>query len=393
MSEYQRYEFMTVDRPLTQQQLSAVNRLSSHIEANSTHALIEYNWGDFKHDPINVLYKYFDGFLYWANWGTPQFALRFPHGALPDDLIKYYDFDEFVTFTQHPDYDILDIHFDEWEALDEWVEYDLGSMIGVREELMEGDLRPLYIAWLACQSTLEGGYYDEEEYSGEEEDEDEEGEDDELRGVMPVPPGLGELTAAQQALAELLRLPEELLLAAAQYSSSIKPSANDDFVAWIELLPQERRKDYLVRLVHNEPGLSRKLVKELRQLGRGETNETLPEGKRVTYATLLAESKGIKARRERERREQERQARLRHLQDLHEHLDTYWRQVEKEASRGNASGYDEAVRLLVDLRDVANHFKETQQFQARFRTWVQSHTRRPALLRRLHEHNFTLPQA
>ncbi len=44
MSEYQRYEFMTIDRPLTRAQLDAVNGLSSHIEASSTHALIEYHW-------------------------------------------------------------------------------------------------------------------------------------------------------------------------------------------------------------------------------------------------------------------------------------------------------------------------------------------------------------
>jgi hypothetical protein len=46
MSEYQRYEFMTVDQPLTRKQLDAVNNLSSHIEASSTHALIEYHWGE-----------------------------------------------------------------------------------------------------------------------------------------------------------------------------------------------------------------------------------------------------------------------------------------------------------------------------------------------------------
>lgn len=67
MSEYQRYEFIASDRPLTQAQLCEVERLSSHIEATSVHALIEYEWGDFKHDPIEVLYNYFDGFLYWAN--------------------------------------------------------------------------------------------------------------------------------------------------------------------------------------------------------------------------------------------------------------------------------------------------------------------------------------
>src|SRR5213080_1918433 len=180
MSEYQRYEFMTIDRPLTRAQLDAVNDLSSHIEASSTHALIEYHWGDFKHNPIKVLHEFFDGFLYWANWGSPQLAFRFPHGILPADLIDGYDLDDFVTFTRHPDYDILDIHFGEMEAPDEWIDYELGSLMPIRDELMEGDLRALYITWLAGQQLI-GDYDEEEEDYGEEEDYE--------ISVPAVPPG------------------------------------------------------------------------------------------------------------------------------------------------------------------------------------------------------------
>lgn len=129
MSEYQHYEFITIDRPLTKQQLDEVNKLSSHIKASSTHAVIEYHHGDFKHDPISVLYEYFDGFLYWANWGSPRLAFRFPQGALPANLIEHYDFDEFVTFTRRKNYDILDIHFSEMESPGMWAEYNLGSLI------------------------------------------------------------------------------------------------------------------------------------------------------------------------------------------------------------------------------------------------------------------------
>src|SRR5713226_3858643 len=247
MSEYQRYEFMTIDRPLTREQLDAVNALSSHIEASSTHALIEYHWGNFKHDPIDVLHKFFDGFLYWANWGSPELAFRFPRGILPADLIDGYDLDEFVTFTRHREYDILDIHFGEMEGPDEWIDYELGSLIAIRDELMEGDLRALYIAWLAGQIMIEG--YDE--------DEDEEEEDYEI-SVPPVPPAFGRLTAAQQALAELLQVPQELLLATARHSSATMSSTSteEDVAASINLLPPERSTDYLVRLARNEPGLS-----------------------------------------------------------------------------------------------------------------------------------------
>jgi hypothetical protein len=378
MSEYQRYEFMTRDRPLTRAQLDEVNDLSSHIEASSTHAVIEYHWGDFKYDPIKVLHDYFDGFLYWANWGSPRLALRFPHGILPADLIDGYDFDDFVTFTKHPDYDILDMHFGEMEAPDEWTEYDLGSLISIRDELMEGDLRALYIVWLATMRML--GSYDEEE-------------EDEDVIAPPVPPAFATLTAAQQALAELFQLPEELLVAVAKHSHTTQLSINDDFVSWVELLPEERRKNYLVRLACNEPGLSRLLVKELRELGQGETRVTPPEGERITYATLLAESKAIKARLERERREQAQLAHLRHLQEIHDHQEDYWRQADQAAARGSGTGYDDAVKLLIELRDVADQFKETQQFQAHFYAWVQPHMRRPALIKRLQGHRFVLPEA
>jgi hypothetical protein len=399
MSEYQRYEFMTIDKPLTKAQLDAVENLSSHIKVSPTHALVEYNWGDFKYDPIKILYEYFDGFLYWANWGSPRFALRFPHGALPSDLIENYDYDEYVTFTQHPDYDILDIHFAEMEAPDEWTEYELGSLLPIRDELMDGDLRALYIAWLACQDRL--GEYDEEDDDDEEEGDE---EYDETAGAPPVPPGLGKPTAAQRALVELLRVPDELLVAAAQHSEAAKAKANDDFAIWVELLPEDRRKNYLVRLALNEPGLSRMLAKELRELGGGKANAASATGEKVAYSTLLAEGRVIREKREREeraaqekmdreRREKEQLARQRHLQEVHARQEVYWGQVDKDVAKGSAAGYDDAVQVLVDLREAADQFKEKEKFLELFHTWIRSHLRRPALLKRLQERKFPLPEA
>ncbi len=398
MSEYQRYEFMTIDRPLTREQLDAVNALSSHIEASSTHALIEYHWGDFKHDPIKVLHEFFDAFLYWANWGAPELAFRFPHGILPVDLIDDYDLDEFVTFTKYPHYDILDIHFGEMEGPDEWIDYELGSLIAIRDELMEGDLRALYIVWLASRLMIEG--YDEEEDEEDEEDEEEEEEDEEEQeeedeeiSVPPVPPGFGTLTAAQQALAELLQVPQELLVATGRHSNAAVSSTGDDFAAWVKLLPLDRRNEYLVRLARNEPGLSRLLVRELRELGQDKTRATSSTGEHVTYARLLAESKTIKTQLEHEKREQERVARQRHLQDIHDHQEDYWHQVDQAVMRMSGTGYDEAARLLIELREAADQFKETREFQERFRAWVLPHLRRPAFVKRLQAHKFTLPEA
>jgi len=41
----------------------------------------------------------------------------------------------------------------------------------------------------------------------------------------------------------------------------------------------------------------------------------------------------------------------------------------------------------------SHQFKENQQFQARFRSWVPPHLRRPAFVKRLQDRKFTLPEA
>jgi hypothetical protein len=191
----------------------------------------------------------------------------------------------------------------------------------------------------------------------------------------------------------LLQVPQELLVAAARHSKAAASSTHDDVAAWVKLLPPDRQYEYLVRLARNEPGLSRLLVKELRELGQDKTRATPSPGEHVPYATLLAESKAIKAQLERERREQERLARQRHLQEIHDHQDDYWHQVDQAVMRSSGTGYDEAVRLLIELRGAAEQFKESQAFQERFRAWVGPHLRRPAFVKRLQAHKFTLPQA
>lgn len=392
MSEYQRYEFMTVDRPLTQEQLREVNELSSHIEASSTHAIIEYHHGDFKHDPIMVLHDYFDGFLYWANWGSPQLALRFPHGALPADLLKEYDFGEFVAFSKYPGYDILQIEFPELPAPDYWTEYDLGSMIGIRDELMEGDLRSLYIAWLAAQEMM--GF--EEEDDGEFEDDGEEEYDDEevyetSQSVMPIPPNFKKLTSAQEELANFLQINHALLLAAAHHSPTVTAKTEDAFAAWIERLPQERRNDYLLRLGNNEPGLSRQLIKELRELGG--SKQTFTPGKRISYSRLLFESEKLQAKLDREKREEEQKVRERQFQYVHDRQNEYWREIDQAMERKTSGGYDEALRLLIEMREAMEHFNEGQQFEERFRPWVLAYLRRRAFVDRLKAHKFTVPRA
>jgi len=80
MSEYQYYEFLAVDRPLTPAEMKRLRKLSTRAEITATRFSNEYNYGDFGGSPENMMEKYFDAHVYVANWGTYTLMLRFPRG-------------------------------------------------------------------------------------------------------------------------------------------------------------------------------------------------------------------------------------------------------------------------------------------------------------------------
>jgi len=81
MSEYQYYELANCGSDTHAEEQDAVNSLSSHIDVSSSRAVVTYNWSDFRHDPKQVLLKYFDAHFYLANWGSLRLMFRFPKRA------------------------------------------------------------------------------------------------------------------------------------------------------------------------------------------------------------------------------------------------------------------------------------------------------------------------
>lgn len=72
-------------------------------------AWVEYSWGDFKHDPKQVLARYFDAYLYMANWGSRELMFRFPKALLDRPLVEPYCLDHCVEMEAVGEYWILSI--------------------------------------------------------------------------------------------------------------------------------------------------------------------------------------------------------------------------------------------------------------------------------------------
>jgi hypothetical protein len=83
MSEYQYYEFQAIDRPLTDEEQKTLRRYSGRAMITATRFVNSYSYGDFRGDELDWMAKYFDAFLYMANWGTHRLMLRLPGSLMP----------------------------------------------------------------------------------------------------------------------------------------------------------------------------------------------------------------------------------------------------------------------------------------------------------------------
>src|SRR5438067_11283491 len=149
MSEYQYYEFAAVDAPLTEKQMLELRAISTRAEITPTTFVNEYHWGDFKGDPRKLIVDYFDAFLYYANWGTLWCMFRLPKSAVDLAAMKRFNGTETIEVSAKGEYVIVDICVDD-EPGDYEVPYQctLARVLPVRSSLLEGNLAPLYVAWL-----------------------------------------------------------------------------------------------------------------------------------------------------------------------------------------------------------------------------------------------------
>jgi len=375
MSEYQYHEWQAVDRVLTPEEQDAVNDLSSHIEVSSSRAVVTYHWSDFRHDPKQVLLKYFDAYFYLANWGSLRLMFRFPKGLLDEADILHYYIEEFITFDTIGKYQVLDLDFSPEEG-EGWMEADAGlsHFIRLRADLLEGDFRLLYLAWLKAM-TFYGEPNDDEGY--EHDDTDIAAYDRE----PPVPPGLKKLSPSLQNFVQVFEIDPYLVQAASEASSDLKKALSVDYRELIGRLPREECDDLLARLAEGDPGVGVALRKRLSAYLPQERPQ--PVGRR-TIQQLLQRAEQLEQAEKKRQAEAGRQKHIAEMKALAAREAQVWQQVDTllDTGRKIASVYDEATALLEKLKQLAD-FQDTQNsFQARLHRLAQKYASRPSLIDR-----------
>jgi hypothetical protein len=369
MSGYQYYEFQAIDRPLTPEEQQAVARLSSRVEPHPRRAVFTYSFGGgLSRSAEDLLAEYYDAMLYLANWGSRQLMFRFPRTLLDLEGVQQYamefwgQFLNAISVETEGDYAILDIKLSEEEGLG-WVEGEgwLDSLIGLRDAILRRDHRLLYLAWL---KGITLGH----------------GEDDDAL-EPPVPPGLGALTPALERFVELFDIDEDLIQVAAERSGELEVEASDDELRRaIAQLPAEERDDFLLRLAKGKPHLTPALNRRLdtfRGVSQRETAE------RRTVDELFAKAETLRERRRREQAAAAEARRIAELKALAGREDEAWRKVDALIQQSQAKPYDEAVRLLKKLKDLAEYQNRQPAFEEHLDQIRDRYSRRPALMTRL----------
>ncbi len=176
---------------------------------------------------------------------------------------------------EHGKYYVLHIEINDEENSLEWVESEgvLSKLTPLREQLLQGDMRMLYLAWLRMISLN-----DPEEY--------EDGPE------PPVPPGLKKLNASLQAFTVFLEIDPHLISAAAQTSEQAASTPEPDLESGLAKLTREESNAYLLKILHGEPGAVLSLKKRLAGLSGAKTSAQSQSTR--TASELFEQAKKLK---------------------------------------------------------------------------------------------------
>jgi len=374
MSEYQYYEFQAVDKPLNEKDMQTLEDLSSRARITPTSFVNVYNWGDFPGNPLKLVTKYFDAFLYVANWGTHWFMLRVPHQLVDVDLIRRYCPGESARIHEKGDHIVFEFTSQtedyDWEEGEGW----LSSLISLRADIISGDYRSLYLAWLYCAEMHEIGEQELE---------------------PPVPPNLADLNAPLNSFVDFMRIDTDLIAVAAERSVSEDRQPDPEALkTWIRNLPESEKNEILFRFIEApSPHIGIELTQRFQQTVATKDNSKMEEQLRSVKDLLSKAEKFAQERkqraaeqkaRERARKKREKAlARKQYLESLGGREDSIWNEVGELINTKQPAKYDEAVKLLVDLRDLNKTAGKENIFNAKLQTICEKHRRKSNFLNRL----------
>jgi hypothetical protein len=374
MSEYQYYEFVAVAGPISDEGLRYARGCSSRAEVSRFRWRNVYHFGDF-HGNEETLLKHYDAHFYIANWGTVRLGLGIPAASLPREAVQPYlrggeRYEDTLTLKQVGERCIV-----WWERNEEggwaWTEGErvIDELVGIREELLRGDYRALFLGWLADFSP--------DEWTNPKD-----------RAVLlpPIPGGLDRLSPAQAALVKHFPVDRDALAVAASLSQASTPE-RIPIATVAERLPVSEMRALLERVAAGEgPAVMAELNRLAAPPPAAAGVSTLSC---VNFAAKVRAVRDARrkeeARAEAARRKREAEARRQRLASVMERADRIWADLDPLMDQKVTAAYDQVAAQLKELRDAHDQAGESETFRQKLTAFRERYARRPAMMRRIEE--------
>jgi hypothetical protein len=295
--------------------------------------------------------------IHLTGWGDKRLMFRFPASLLDLEQLRAYSdpLGQCVTWLVRGEHALLDIRFRRdpgagWIEAERW----LPSLAPLRADILRGDHRVLYLAWLKSLTPEDAEDATEE---------------------PPAPAGLRDRSPQLEAFLELFEVDPFLLEVASQASAGIsatpdRPGAlapfgmsEDDMRRALEALPRYESDAFLLRVAGGEPLVDVALLRRLREVGGAPA--VVSASPRRTTAQLLAAAAEARLRSEGQRAQAAQAQRIAELEDLAAREEQAWAMVERLVARRGARPHDEAADLLLKLREAASLKGRLPEFEER----------------------------
>ncbi len=244
-------------------------------------------------------------------------------------------------------------------------EGNIDQLVGIRDEIMRGDYRALFLGWLA---DFELEWWLDPNYEGT---------------IPPIPADLDNLSTSLSALIEHFPVDADVLAAAAKLSqSTTRKRIPIDTV--IKKLSEPQMREMLHRVAQGEgttvmSELNRQTypVPETPATPEITCTEFAERALLLRKARLKREAKEADAKKKRERKERQL-----HLASLLKRADSIWAELDGIMEQKIASAYD---RAATQLRDAYDQAQESTPFQNKLKAFRRRYARRPAMIRRIED--------
>jgi hypothetical protein len=370
MSEYQYYEFRAVDHTLNAREISELRTMSSRAVISRTSFSNYYTFGDLKADPRELLTKYFDASIYFANWMFVDLAFRYAKDAIDVASIRRYRAGQsFDIRVKGADVIVaVSAERDNFDADDDGRGW-LSSLLPLRASVSSGDERFPYFGWLLGVQ------------SGEIRD----------NAREPARPAeLGLLTPALETFIDIMGLNVNLVAAVVEGTRPPAKIEGNGLDRWIGTLDDREKAALLSRVARGDGSVGPALMRRFRQQS-GPNSRALPLRTAAQLRARAEELEGDRRRALLARQEKERDARKRAeaaerrrcLGRLAKRQPQAWRQIEALIATMQPRHYDAAVRILDDLREIGAQQGRATEFGRRIKALRRSHANKSSLLARL----------